>query len=178
MLLVPPKMADSSKRIRVVSGDQRSFLVDEDTLRGSEVAACYLDTFGVDDKEAFPFPAVNGDVLSLILDFCKDRKGMWCEIFTVALSPAVDNPSRPVTRASPLTRWSRKLMLMPTSQLIQLLRGADYCSVKELYALCCEALAKRMEHRTPDQLKKMLGKLSLRSRDDDDIDLFQDYTVV
>lgn len=144
------------KLVRVVSGDNKSFLVTEDALRASTVAATYIDSYGLtytdpQNPPEFPFPGAEGSDLRTVLQFCKNQTGMSTE----CLSSSIDRPSHVVL---PCSAWPLKLALIPTPQLLRLLRTADYCSVTALYDLCCEAVAHRMRNQTPGQLKTMLGK--------------------
>lgn len=143
--------SQTTKFVRVISGDKRTFTVPEEALRASDVAALYLDTFGLDRDEAFPFPAVNGDELADILKFCQDHNGTSAKHLT---RPATNINNQSLI----LAVWYLKLAEMSTTRLLKLLRASDYCGVTRMYDACCAAVANRMRNRTPEQLKALFGK--------------------
>ena len=120
------------------SGDGQVFRVPEAHARKCITLGHILDDIVVDNAP-FPLPNIRGEVLKLVLEYCKHHTD----------SPGTEEA---------LSKWNKHFLKKHSQiMLFELIRASNYLENKSLLDTTCAALARQLRGRTTEDMRMALG---------------------
>ncbi|KAE9555892.1 hypothetical protein FO519_000872 [Halicephalobus sp. NKZ332] len=134
---------------KLESSDNQSFLVSEKVLLQSEVCTNLMEMTSSDDAiPTIPVPAVDGETLKKIVEFCQHFEND---------SPYVPpTTSDPAPQVPPQDSWEMKFLLnMPYDLLTKIIHGANFLNIPRLIDYCCFRLAIMIQGRSVGDIRRI-----------------------
>lgn len=138
--------------VKLVSADNVTFEVEYRV-------ACLLVTVknmltnlenSVDELEPIPLPQVDSNILKIILE--------WAEHHVNDTHPEKgEAESEEDRRSKPIPEWDQKLLNVNDSIIFGLLAASNYLEVKGLLEVCCKTIAKDINGKSPEEIRKRFG---------------------
>jgi len=113
-----------------------------------------VDQSGVEEdarNTSFEFPVLlKAAVLERVVDWCRHHIG--CK------DPMVkENPITGERIWFKLTDYERRFFDVPVNDLSELISAGNFLDIKSLYLFGCQSMAALINHKTPEQIRELLG---------------------
>lgn len=129
------------------------------------------------DENIIPIPAINGDVLKKIFEYC-------CYINAHPLDLDEVNKWIEDTKFEfPLTEWFVEYLKIEQELLIEIILGANFLDINSLLRMACKQVASLIRNKSPEELRELFRKpeeavavakaAASTLDDDDDVDVVE-----
>lgn len=129
------------------SKDEMTFNVTEDVAKLMGTVNDLIED-GVVTKKGIPLPAVTGNILSKVVEYCAHR---------VANPPPVRGEDEGPETSDDITDWERAFCKVDQTTLFEMILAANYLDVKPLLDLTCKTVANMIKGKTPEEIRKIFN---------------------
>lgn len=131
-----------AETVKVVTADEREFLVDPEDLKCSETIQQFLSEGHGEEVRA----AVKGTVFEKALQYCREKR----------LHPPEPVPEADKYRTDNISPFDLEYMKdIGNEMLFGLLLGANYLDIKPLVDLCLKTIANMMKGKNAEEIKNL-----------------------
>jgi S-phase kinase-associated protein 1 len=144
-------------KIRIQSSDGEIFKVEMDVVKKSKTIRTMLEDLGIEANdeeevmEILPLPNVNAMILKKVID--------WCTYHKEDPEPAEEEPERRngeriQRKMYDLPEWDAEFVKVDKGILFEIIIAANYLHIQGLIDMTCMTVAKMLQNKTPEQIRK------------------------
>jgi S-phase kinase-associated protein 1 len=100
-----------------------------------------------EDSDKLPLPNVRGDILKLVMDYCKQHSA------AVKKAGVADESSLPQQEKRELENWDKEFANVDQTKLFELILAANYLNIKGLLDLTCMTVANMIKGKDPAEIR-------------------------
>jgi S-phase kinase-associated protein 1 len=135
--------------ITLKSNDDKTFPVDVEIAKCSDMIKTLLENLGHDDEKdnVVPLPNVSSHILEKVLEWAKHHKD----------DPPVTEDDEREARSDDIKAWDANFLKMDQATLFEVILAANYLDIKPLLDLTCKAVANMIKGKTPEEIRKLFN---------------------
>ena len=133
---------DSTKTIKLLSSDDKEFIVADAVAKKSVTIKNMLEDIG-DDPNSIPLPNVNGKILDLVIKYIEHHA-----------NDAEPTETKDEKNTSDISGWDADFIKIDQATLFELILAANYLDIKSLLDLTCKSVANMIKGKTPEEIRK------------------------
>jgi len=133
---------DSTKTIKLLSSDDKEFIVADTVAKKSVTIKNMLEDIG-DNPNSIPLPNVNGKILDLVIKYIEHH-----------VNDAEPTETKDEKNTSDISGWDADFIKIDQATLFELILAANYLDIKSLLDLTCKSVANMIKGKTPEEIRK------------------------
>jgi len=141
--------------VKLVSCDGIAFQVDAQVAKKSFTIKLLLESISYDDYDDnyIPLPTINSATLIKVIQWANHYKHVPAP---GSIGP-VGAPRIPPSCAHRMTQWDIEFLRLDQPMLFDIILAANYLDMKDLLDVACQAVAKKIENKTVDDIRALFN---------------------
>ena len=134
--------------VQLKSEDGHTFRVSQRVAKMSETISNMLEDIGDDCDAPIPLTYIARETLERVIEYCEHHKD----------DPAPESEERATDKRYEEPKgWDKEFVALEMGELFEVMKAANFLSIKQLLNLSCKAVAHMIKGKTPDEIKKLFG---------------------
>lgn len=133
-------MAFSGETLNITTADGEQFEVEYDVIQTSQTIKDVCEDYGIEND--IPVPNISSEVFKKVLEYCNHHFG--------SKKQKVDDDSEE-------NSWDLDFINVDQNELFSIILASNYLDIKPLLDLSCQAVAKKLEGKSTEEMRKMFG---------------------